>query len=68
MCREFKDEYFTDVPRAGRLKAITEESTAEVLETVRKNREGREKTAKELGFIASITETSALRILSFFEL
>jgi hypothetical protein len=49
VCREFKDKYFTDASHAGRLKAITEESTAKVLKTVRKNRERREKTAKELG-------------------
>jgi hypothetical protein len=49
VCREFKDEYFTDASRTGRLKAITEESTAKVLKTVCKNRERREKTAKELG-------------------
>jgi transposase len=63
VCREFKDEYFTDSPRSGRPKVITEESTTRVLELVCKDRDGREKTAKELGFYVGISETSTLRVL-----
>src|SRR2546430_10356095 len=36
--REFKDEYFTDAPRSGRPKVITEETLTNVLEMVRKDR------------------------------
>ena len=63
VCREFKDEYFTDAPRSGRPKVITEESAAKVLELVRKDRDGREEPAKELGFFAGMSETSALQVL-----
>ena len=60
---EFDDEFFTDAPRIGRPKVITEETTSKVLEVVRGNREGREKNAKEIGYLSGISESSALRIL-----
>ena len=63
VCREFKDEYFTDAPRSGRPKVITAENAAKVLELVRKDRDGREKPAKELGYSTGMSETSALRVL-----
>jgi hypothetical protein len=61
--RELKDEYFADAPRSGRPKVITEESAAKVLELVHKDREGREKPVKELGFYTGMSETSALWVL-----
>src|SRR2546421_1851862 len=62
--REFKDEYFTDAPRSGRPKVITEETLTNVLEMVRKNREGREMSAKNIGFFTGISQMSTLRILN----
>jgi hypothetical protein len=42
---EFKDKYFVDGPRTGRFKVITEESNAQIIQTVQASREGREMTA-----------------------
>jgi transposase len=62
--REFKDDYFTDAPRSGRPKIITEDTTSKVTEVVRTNREGREMTAREIGFKVGISEMSVLRVLN----
>ena len=59
----FKDEFFEDAPRSGRPKVILAETTATVLKEIKESREGREKTSRELGYSAGISEMSTLRIL-----
>jgi hypothetical protein len=59
----FKDEFFEDASCFGRPKIITTEVATKVLEEVKKDREGREKTSRELGYSAGISEMSVLRIL-----
>jgi transposase len=60
--------HITDAPRSGRPKAISEATQQGVIDSVTKDRCGREKSCEYLAYEAGISESSVLRILnsSFF--
>jgi hypothetical protein len=62
---EFKDKYFDDALCTEQLKVITEESSTKVLQLVKENCKGREIPAKELEFLAGVSEVSALQIFQY---
>ncbi len=57
------DDLLVDVPRSGHPKKITEEMEQEILQEIHKNRNGREKSVKELGWQFDISDASAIRTL-----
>jgi transposase len=61
--RTLKMEYVEDAPRSGRPKVITEEKRNQLVEEVRKNRDNREKSTAELGWLIGVSARSAHRIL-----
>ncbi|KAJ9220690.1 hypothetical protein DTO027B5_2217 [Paecilomyces variotii] len=58
-----KDEYVIDAPRSGRPRVITEETKKAIIDSVQKDRAGREKSAEVLAYEAGISHASACRIL-----
>jgi transposase len=58
-----REEFVIDGDRSGRPKEITEEKKQEVIENVRKDRNSREKSTEVLAFEASISPSSAWKIL-----
>jgi Transposase len=57
------DYYVVDGPRSGRPKEITIETEQCLLNSVRANRAGREKSSEVLAYECGISSVSALRIL-----
>jgi transposase len=57
------DDFLIDAPRSGRPKKITEEMEQEIIQEIRKSRNGREKSAVELGWQFDISDASAIRTL-----
>jgi transposase len=57
------DYYVVDGPRSGRPKEITVETEQCLLNSVRANRAGREKSSEVLAYECGISSISALRIL-----
>lgn len=57
------EQYVTDAPRSGRPKEITPTIEQSLIESVTKDRAGREKSAEYLAYEAGISHSSALRIL-----
>lgn len=60
---QFKDEYFTNTPRSGWPKEISEEISDKVIKMVQKNHKGRELPSREIGFFTGILQMSTLHIL-----
>jgi len=58
-----RDEYVADGKRSGRPKEISEATEKAVLESVTKDRAGREKAVEYLAYEAGISRSSAYRIL-----
>jgi transposase len=56
-------KYVEDAPRSGRPTKATEEQKAELLDHVRKDRTGREKSTAELGELIGVSPRTAHRIL-----
>jgi transposase len=61
-------KYIEDAPRSGRPKKATEEKAAELLNHVRKDRIGREKSTAELGELIEVSARTAHWILRNAEL
>src|SRR5262249_9659042 len=57
------EHYVEDGYRPGRPKEITQEVENQILQSVRQDRAGREKSSEVLAYEADISSTSALRIL-----
>lgn len=57
------DEHVADKPRPGRPKSVTPEVEEKILESVRKNRAGREKTLEFLAYEAGISRSACHRVL-----
>jgi hypothetical protein len=57
------EDYVVDAPCSGRPKEITQEKEQALLDSVRKNRAGREKSSEVLAYEQNISLQSALRIL-----
>jgi hypothetical protein len=62
------DYYVIDGPRSGRPKKILIEKEQDLLNSVRANRAGREKSSEVLAFKCGISPASALRILHKYDL
>jgi transposase len=56
-------KYVEDAPRSGRPRKATEEKTAGLLDHVRKDRTGREKSTQELGELIGVSARTAHWIL-----
>jgi hypothetical protein len=56
-------EYAEDAKRSGRPKEIIPEKEKAIIESVSKDRNGREKSSEILAYEASISHSSVLRIL-----
>jgi transposase len=57
------EEYVIDAPRSGRPKEISPLVEQAIIETVTKDRAGREKSSEYLAYEAGISQSSTLRIL-----
>ena len=58
-----KEEYFKDAPRSGRPPKVTSEVEYDILTTVRKDANGREKPAAVLAYEHNVSATAILRVL-----
>jgi transposase len=56
-------QYIEDAPRSGRPKQISPATEQQLIESVRINRSGREKSSEVLAYECGISRSSALRIL-----
>jgi transposase len=63
-----KKEYFEDSKRSGRPKEITPAIESSILQSISKDRAGREKSSEILAFEAGISSSSVLRILHSYGL
>jgi transposase len=62
-CERIRMEYAEDAKRSGRPKEITPEKEKAIIESVSKDRNGREKSSEILAYEAGISHSSVLRIL-----
>ena len=58
-----KEEHVKDAPRSGRPPKVTSEVESDILTTVRKDTNGREKPAAVLAYEHNISATTILRVL-----